>query len=203
MISRIPKFLRLIAGKECEFHIPTKEKIIYLTFDDGPVPEVTPKVLDILKRHNAKATFFCVGDNIRKYPELYKRLLDEGHNVGNHTMHHLQGLKTSFSDYMKDVEQSAELCSSNLFRPPYGRISKRQKQELLKQNFRLIFWSVISFDYSKKISQEKCLKNSLKLHSGDIILFHDSLKAEKNMLYALERVLLFYSEKGFRFCTIR
>ena len=199
MISKIPRFLQQLFKKNVEFRQNTKEKVIFLTFDDGPVPEVTNKVLEILKRYNAKATFFCVGDNIRKYPECYQSLLDQGHSVGNHTMYHSNGLRTTFEDYKTNVEECEALCKSNLFRPPYGRITKKQLRYVKSKGYRIILWTVISFDYNKKYSPALCLKNSLKLKAGDIILFHDNPKAERNMLYCLENVLSFYSKKGFRF----
>ena len=158
---------------------------MFLTFDDGPIPEVTPKVLDILKRYNAKATFFCVGDNIRKHPDCFERL------------------KVDFDTYINDVEQCRDLCDSVLFRPPYGRLSSDLKQELKKRGFRLVLWSAISFDYDKKISQSSCYRNVARLRSGDIVLFHDSLKSEQNTLYALEKVLKRYSDLGFSFCALK
>ncbi|MBQ5873573.1 MAG: polysaccharide deacetylase family protein [Bacteroidales bacterium] len=199
MISKIPRFLQQLFKKNVEFRQNTKEKVIFLTFDDGPVPEVTNKVLEILKRYNAKATFFCVGDNIRKYPGCYQSLLEEGHSVGNHTMYHSNGLRTTFEDYKNSVEECEALCETNLFRPPYGRVTKKQLRYVKSKGYRIILWTVISFDYNKKYSPTLCLKNSLKLKAGDIILFHDNPKAERNMLYCLENVLSFYSKKGFRF----
>ncbi len=199
MISKIPKFVQRIFSGCFEFSIPCKDKVIYLTFDDGPVPEVTPRVLEMLDMYNAKATFFCVGDNIRKHPDCFKEVLLRGHAVGNHTMHHLQGMTISCDRYMNDVAQCDALCHSNLFRPPYGRPSIKQIKELRKRNYRIILWTAISYDYNGKLSPEKCLKNVSNLNSGDIILFHDSIKAEKNMLYCLENVLKIYSAKGFEF----
>lgn len=199
MISKIPYFVRRLFSGCFEFGVPCEDKAIYLTFDDGPVPEVTPKVLELLDRYNAKATFFCVGDNIRKYPDCFKEVISHGHAVGNHTMHHLQGMTTACKKYMNDVEQCNTLCRSELFRPPYGRPTVKQIKELRKQGYRIILWTVISYDYNRKLSPEKCLRNVSNLHSGDIVLFHDSIKAEKNMLYCLENVLKIYSEKGFEF----
>ncbi len=201
-ISKIPTFVQKLFSFLFEFRIPTKERVIYLTFDDGPVPEVTEKVLEMLERHNAKATFFCVGDNIRKHPECFKKILSQGHSVGNHTMHHLQGMTTEYNQYLDDVAQCAELCSSKLFRPPYGRLWAKQIRALRRQGYRLILWTVISYDYNKKLSPQECLRNSLQLHSGDIILFHDNPKAQTNMLYCLERVLEHYSKAGFEFRAI-
>ena len=199
-------FLRLwskISNTDTVFRVAESKKQIFLTFDDGPIPEVTPKVLDILKRYNAKATFFCVGDNIRKHPDCFEKLKAEGHSVGNHTMHHLKASKVDFDTYINDVEQCRDLCDSVLFRPPYGRLSSDLKQELKKRGFRLVLWSAISFDYDKKISQSSCYRNVARLRSGDIVLFHDSLKSEQNTLYALEKVLKRYSDLGFSFCALK
>lgn len=202
MISKIPAFLQKLFSKSVEFRIKTEEKAIFLTFDDGPVPEVTPKVLELLREYNAKATFFCVGDNIRKHPDCYKSILEEGHAVGNHTMYHSNGLKTSLSDYENSVNECENICKSKLFRPPYGRLTKKQLNYVKSKGFKVILWTVISFDYNQKYSPALCLRNSLKLKAGDIILFHDNPKAEKNMLYCLENVLSFYSKKGYIFRSI-
>lgn len=199
MISKIPRFIQKLFSKNVEFRIKTNEKAIFLTFDDGPVPEVTSKVLELLKKYNAKATFFCVGDNIRKHPECYQSILEEGHSVGNHTMYHSNGLKTSRLDYENSVNECTNLCNSKLFRPPYGRLTKNQLRDVKKKGFRVILWTVISFDYNQKYSPALCLRNSLKLKAGDIILFHDNPKAERNMLYCLENVLSFYSKRGYCF----
>ena len=135
----------------CEISLDyQKKKKVYLTFDDGPVPEVTSKVLDLLKKYNAKATFFCVGDNVRKHPDCYKSILEEGHSVGNHTMYHSNGLKTSRLDYENSINKCAELCNTKLFRPPYGRLTKNQLKDVKTKGYRIILWTVISFDYNKK-----------------------------------------------------
>lgn len=199
MISKIPRFIQRLFSKNVEFRIKTNEKTIFLTFDDGPVPEVTLKVLALLKKYNAKATFFCVGDNIRKHPECYQSILKEGHSVGNHTMYHSNGPITKFEDYKASVEECEAFCKTNLFRPPYGRITKKQFQFVKSKGYRVILWTVISFDYNQKYTPALCLRNSLKLKAGDIILFHDNPKAERNMFFCLERVLSFYSERGYRF----
>ena len=202
MLCKIPFFVRRYFNRGFEFDIPSYDKVIYLTFDDGPVPEVTPMVLELLERFDAKATFFCVGDNIKKHPDCFRLVVDKGHSVGNHTMHHLKGSAVGFDKYLSDVEDCNKLCGSKLFRPPYGKITRKQFKELKQRGFRIILWTVVSFDYSKKISRKTCLNNSLKLQSGDILLFHDSIKARSNMLYALEGVLKYYSAKGFRFLPI-
>ncbi len=201
-ISKIPFLIQSLFSRYFEFRIRTKDKVIYLTFDDGPVPEITERVLEILSRHNAKATFFCVGDNIRKHPECFKRVISEGHSVGNHTMHHLQGITTEYNRYLDDIAECASYCPSKLFRPPYGRLWFKQIKTLKRQGYRLVLWTVISYDYNRSLSPEECIKNSLKLRSGDIILFHDNPKAEKNMFPCLETVLNYYGSQGFEFRAI-
>ena len=184
------------------WEIPTQEKNIYLTFDDGPHPIITMQVLDLLKTYNAKATFFCIGNNVVKYPEVYKRIIDDGHAVGNHTFNHLNGWKTADELYLNDINRAMEYIDSNLFRPPYGRISRFQIQQLLKPKYqmKLIMWSVLSGDFDPDISAEKCMNNVLlSTKPGSIIVFHDSEKAAEKMLYALPKVLEQFSKKGFAF----
>ncbi len=194
------------------WNIPSKEKILYLTFDDGPHETATPFVLDELKKYNAKATFFCIGKNVLTYPEVYKRLIDEGHKVGNHTHNHLNGKKTSDKIYIENIFEAAKYIDSNLFRPPYGRITKFQANILQKENnelksqnqkFKIIMWDVLSGDFDIKLSSEKCLQNVL-LHAeaGSVILFHDSTKAWEKMSFALPKVLEHFREKGFIFKII-
>ena len=182
--------------------IPTQEKKLFLTFDDGPHPIITIQVLDLLKAYNAKATFFCIGNNVVKYPEVYKRIIDEGHTVGNHTFNHLNGWKTPDELYLNDIEKTRDYIDSNLFRPPYGRISRFQIQQLLKPKYqmKMIMWTVLSGDFDRDISAEKCLNNVLlSTKAGSIIVFHDSEKAAEKMLYALPKVLEQFSKKGFAF----
>lgn len=175
---------------------------LYLTFDDGPIPEVTPQVLEILKRYNAKATFFCVGDNVRKHPQVYDLILKDGHSTGNHTYSHLKGIKTGNEQYFKDIEKCSELVHSNLLRPPYGRISYHQVKVLEKQ-YKIIMWSVLTGDYDHQLTKEEVLDNAIK-HSNDgsIIVFHDSIKAYDRMIYALPALLEYYSSKEFKFDKI-
>jgi peptidoglycan/xylan/chitin deacetylase (PgdA/CDA1 family) len=182
--------------------IPTQEKKLFFTFDDGPHPIITIQVLDVLKAYNAKATFFCIGNNVVKYPEIYKRIIDEGHAVGNHTFNHLNGWKSADELYLNDINKAMEYIDSNLFRPPYGRISRFQIQQLLKPKYqmKLIMWSVLSGDFDPDISAEKCLNNVLlSTKAGSIIVFHDSEKAAEKMLYALPKVLEQFSKRGFAF----
>lgn len=182
--------------------LPAAEKVLYLTFDDGPIPEATPFVLDSLKFFNAKATFFCLGKNVKANPALYERILQEGHTTGNHTYNHLNGWKTSLTEYLDNIEQCRTLVDSALFRPPYGKIRSSQIQSL-KNNMHIIMWDVLSYDFKQDISPEQCAENVLQnVDVGSIIVFHDSIKAFKNMSATLPVVLQQLSEKGYRFETI-
>lgn len=184
------------------WEIPTTQKSIYLSFDDGPHPTITMQVLDLLKAYNAKATFFCIGNNVVKYPEVYKRIIDEGHAVGNHTFNHLNGWKSADELYLNDINKAMEYIDSNLFRPPYGRISRFQIQQLLKPKYqmKIFMWTVLSGDFDPDISAEKCMNNVLlSTKAGSIVVFHDSEKAAVKMLYALPIVLEQFCKKGFTF----
>ena len=181
------------------WRIPGNEKTIYLTFDDGPIPEVTPWVLEQLEKYEAKATFFCVGENITKHPEVFNKILKPGHSVGNHTHNHLNGWKTPHREYLANFVDFENQHRTLLFRPPYGRIKKKQVLEILKTH-KIIMWSVLTKDYSSSISEEKCLKNAIKnTTNGSIVLFHDSLKAKRNLYYALPRFLEHFSKLGYKF----
>lgn len=181
------------------WQMPSSEKIIYLTFDDGPIPEVTPWVLSQLKRYEAKATFFSVGENIEKYPEIFKQVVIEDHSVGNHTFNHLNGWKTAINEYLNNFNSFENLQKTVLFRPPYGRIKRKQALEILKTH-KIIMWSVLTKDYSSGLSKEKCLKRTLNnTRSGSVVLFHDSLKAKKNLYYTLPRFLEHFSSLGYKF----
>jgi peptidoglycan/xylan/chitin deacetylase (PgdA/CDA1 family) len=182
-----------------------KEKIIFLTFDDGPIPELTPWVLDTLKVYQAKATFFCVGENVVKHPKIFKRLSDEGHATGNHTFNHLNGWQTDNKAYFENIKKCSPLIKSNLFRPPYGKIKRSQLySSFFKENFKVVLWDVLSYDFDGMVSPEKCLSNVLKnVKPGSVVVFHDNLKAEKNIKYALPKVLETLSSMGFRFEAIK
>ncbi len=178
------------------------EKKIYLSFDDGHHSVATPFVLDLLKKYNAKATFFCIGKNVVQEPILFHRLLAEGHTVGNHTFNHLNGWKSPCENYIADMQKAQEIIPSKLFRPPYGRMTKKEEAEwlLLHSGAKIVMWSVLSGDFDKKISGEKCWEN-VRRHtvSGDIIVFHDSAKARERMEYTLPKTLQYFQERGFRF----
>ncbi|MFT4094119.1 MAG: polysaccharide deacetylase family protein [Niabella sp.] len=183
--------------------IKTSEKILYLTFDDGPHPVATPFVLNELDKYNAKATFFCLGKNVIQHPDIYKELLLKGHAVGNHTHNHLNGWKVNVSDYIANVREASRYIQSSFFRPPYGRISKKQGQALKKDQYSIIMWDVLSGDFNLKLSPENCLKNvTLKAAPGSVVVFHDSQKAFKNLSYALPKILEYFDNWGFIFNPI-
>ncbi|NNT71339.1 polysaccharide deacetylase family protein [Flavobacterium sp. IMCC34852] len=199
------RFIKTVFPKYI-WEIPNHEKKVFLTFDDGPIPEVTEWTLAQLKKHNAKATFFCIGHNIQKHPEIFKTVIDDGHSIGNHTFNHLKGWETSLEDYIENTKKCSEIITncqlntehSQLFRPPYGKIKPAQATALRKQGYKIIMWDIISMDFDQTISPEKCLDNVLKnIESGSIIVFHDSVKAWKNLEYALPKTLAFLKEKGF------
>ena len=177
------------------------EKKLYLTFDDGPHPQATPLVLDALQKYNARATFFCIGKNVVDYPDIYKRILWEGHTTGNHTHSHLDGWKTRDQFYFEDISLATKYIDSRLFRPPYGHITRFQaEQAAAKMNFRIVMWSVLSGDFDDALTAEQCWSNVKRsAENGSIIVFHDSEKAMKKMLFALNEVLLHYSQQGFTF----
>lgn len=203
--------------------IPNLENKIYLTFDDGPTPEITEWVLEELKKYNAKATFFCIGNNIEKYPEIFKKVINDGHSIGNHTFKHLNGWQTSTNKYFENVnlcESSILNLKSNpsvselpkqilnlqskLFRPPYGKIKILQSRKLRQLGYKIIMWDVLSADFDTSIYKKKCLNNVLKYaKSGSIIVFHDSLKAFPNLEYTLPKALKYWAENGFLFDTIK
>ena len=184
------------------WQISSKEKNIYLSFDDGPHPVVTMLVLDELKKYNARATFFCIGKNVLAYPEVYKRIIDEGHSVGNHTHNHLNGWKTSDAAYLNNIAMAKMYIDSNLFRPPYGRITSFQQRQLNENKFKMktIMWSVLSGDFDTSLSVEQCFQNVvLNSKQGAIVVFHDSEKAKQSVLYTLPKVLSYFAKEGYIF----
>ena len=182
--------------------MPGRENKIYLTFDDGPVPEITPQVLQILKSYDSKATFFCVGDNVGKHPELFSEIRTEGHARGNHTYNHLRAWTTSAGEYMRNVEACRVINESRLFRPPHGQLTPGLIRELGK-NYRIIMWSVLSGDFDKRLRPEQCLDITLRYaKAGSIVVFHDSIKASRNMLYALPLFLEHFKSRGFESATM-
>jgi len=182
--------------------IDTDKKNVFLTFDDGPHPEITTQVLNILAEYNVKATFFCVGENVQKYPDTFKLIMSKGHSVGNHSYNHLNGWKTKKSEYLNNVEQANTLIKSSIFRPPYGRITPIQIKAL-KKKYRIIMWSVLTYDFDSEVSKQQCYNNSIKhVSPGSIVVFHDSVKAANNMLFALPLFIQQMLKDGWIFKTL-
>lgn len=183
---------------------PKGKNCVYLTFDDGPTPEVTYWVLDQLKKFDAKATFFCIGKNVKNHPAIYNRIIQEGHSVGNHTFNHLNGWKTTTSTYLANVAKASKYIPSKLFRPPYGRANFKQANKLQKSGYKIIMWDVLAMDWDQNLAPEKCYQNILKhTHDGSILVFHDSEKAFKNLQNILPDVLKELRRKGFSFKAIK
>lgn len=203
LIEQPPLLYRLLYNKALwRIKVPEK-KTIYLTFDDGPIPEITPWVLDLLDKYKIKATFFCVGDNVRKYPELYNEILSRGHTTGNHTFNHLQGWKHTDKYFLENAQKATQLIDSHLFRPPHGHMRLSQTQKLINAGYRVIMWDVVTRDYSRFQNPDQVLENVKKYtRDGSIIVFHDSLKAEKNLLYALPAALEWLIEQKYTFAVL-
>ncbi len=187
--------------------IDTNEKKIYLTFDDGPHPTITPFVLGELKKYGAKATFFCIGKNVVSYPGVYQQILDEGHRTGNHTQNHLNGWQTVNDIYFSDIKEATLHINSNLFRPPYGRIRSSQakyiRRAMDKETAKIVMWDVLSGDFDKSTTPEQCMRNVVgKTNDGSVVVFHDSEKAWEKLSYTLPRILEHFSRKGFNFSAI-
>ncbi len=195
---RLPQFLtRCFPG--ALWRVPVSANQVFLTFDDGPVPEVTPWVLDLLKKEGIKACFFCVGENVERYPDIYKRILDEGHQVGNHTFNHLQGLKTPNAGYFRNIEKAAQFISSDFFRPPHGWM-RRSQFEYLNRNYQVVMWDIISGDYKQELTPDAVVRNVLDfVRPGSIITFHDSHKSKKNLYQALPVIIQKLKEKSYQF----
>jgi peptidoglycan/xylan/chitin deacetylase (PgdA/CDA1 family) len=188
------------------WQIPTKEKVLYLSFDDGPHPVATPFVLDELKKYDARATFFCIGKNVEAYPQLYREILLEGHRVGNHTYDHLNGWKVDDKRYLENIREAARLIDSDLFRPPYGRISAFQSSLLRSAPFhyKIIMWQVLSADFDRTLTADRCARYVTRhARPGSIVVFHDSEKAFDRLRGALPAVLEHFSGLGYRFEAIR
>lgn len=175
---------------------------LYLTFDDGPIPNLTEWVLDTLKHYNIKATFFCVGENIEKNRLIFERIIEEGHTVGNHTFNHVKGFKTKTGDYLENTEKCEAFTKSRIFRPPYGQLKKSQYKSLLEKGYKIVMWDVISYDY-EKIKPEVCLNNVIKnVKNGSIILFHDNVKAEEKIKYALPETIEYFLKLNYKFAAL-
>lgn len=195
------KILKLLCP--AVYNIPTAGHNVYLTFDDGPCAETTPIILDILRKHNVKATFFCVGDNILKHPELFAQIKAEGHQVGNHTMHHSKGFYTNTNDYINEIDECAALVGNNLFRPPHGLITPRQNNMLRNKGYKIIQWDVITYDWDSNHSPDKVF-NVVKNYTrqGSIIVMHDSIKAAPRTLQILETIIIWLKAQGFILKTL-
>lgn len=203
LIERPPLIYRLLFP-EAIWRVKSSRtsKVVYLTFDDGPIPEETPWVLDTLDRYGIKATFFMVGDNVRRHPELFEEIKRRGHSYGNHSMHHLQGMKVTARRYIGDIIEADRLIDSILFRPPHG-ILRWKQAAILKNKYNLVMYDLVTRDYSKKLSPEQVLENVKRYaRNGSIIVFHDSIKASRNMRYALPRAIEWLIENGFEFRAI-
>lgn len=199
-LHRSPAWLQWLLS-DYTWRINTSEKIIYLTFDDGPIPVVTEKVMETLETFNAKATFFCIGDNVRKYPGIFSELKKRGHAIGNHTYNHLNGWKTADEVYLDNFRRCQDILQTDtrLFRPPYGRIRKAQYR-LLPADTKVMMWDVLTGDFSPDVLTASALNSAIRLsRPGTIMLLHDSIKAEQKMSYILPRVLAHFSESGYRF----
>lgn len=202
-INKPPGWLRRLYFS-FNWKVKTRGKYIYLTFDDGPTPEVTHWVLQQLKNHHAKATFFCIGRNVERHPEIYQSIIDDGHSVGNHTYSHLNGWKTKYREYINDVELCSQFVHSRLFRPPYGKIGQMQTRFLKKQGYKLFMWDVLSEDYNRELSEEDCWNNVVEnTERGSIVVLHDSVKAKGNLYAVLPKILQHYKEKGFVFKRLK
>lgn len=185
------------------WEIKTKKKEVFLTFDDGPDPDVTPWVLDQLKAYNAKATFFCVGNNVEKFPELYNRIIKEGHSVGNHTYSHVNGWETDYEKYIVNVKKCSHVFGSHFFRPPHGRINRKQIKKL-KSKYKIVMWSLLSGDFDPAISPNECSYNTVQYsHPGSIIVFHDSRKTSKTLFKALPKILNHFSNTQWKLSAIQ
>jgi peptidoglycan/xylan/chitin deacetylase (PgdA/CDA1 family) len=180
------------------WQVKTEDKAVYLTFDDGPIPELTEEILDILSKFNVKATFFCVGENVKNYGEIYQKILEKGHATGNHTHHHLKGWTTNFTEYIEDIREAGEFIKSRLFRPPYGLMTYRQAKALSKE-YQIVMWSLLTRDYDPDVNKEECLQTALQgIRPGAIIVFHDNIKAREKVLYVLPRLLEHLEKEGYR-----
>lgn len=198
LIEQVPNFIRKIYPKTI-WRLPKKEKTVYLTFDDGPIPGVTPFVLETLRDAGVKATFFCVGENVKKHPDVFSQILKEGHMVGNHTYNHLAGFSNLSKKYIDNTRKADDFIHSKLFRPPHGTLRYTQFLSIRK-NYDIVFWDVVTRDYNNELTGEAVLGIVRKYtRNGSIIVFHDSLKAEKNMRYALPKAIKWLKEEGYKF----
>jgi len=205
---KTPNLLKFIF-RNWVWRLPSKEKVLYLTFDDGPTPEITEWTLNELKKYEAKATFFCIGKNIAQHPVIFQKILKENHAVGNHTNNHLNGWKTGTSAYLQNIEEAekyfeenrkSEIVNLKLFRPPYGKITFSQSKNIRKMGYKIMMWDVLSADFDPNVSNENCLENVIRnIENGSIIVFHDSVKASEKLKFVLPKLLEYYSYLGYKF----
>jgi peptidoglycan/xylan/chitin deacetylase (PgdA/CDA1 family) len=196
---QVPDCLRHFFGNDLLWRVKTASKTVYLTFDDGPVPEATPGVLSILKHYNCKATFFCVAENVEKHNELYQQLLLEGHRTGNHTYNHLKAFSTNDVDYLANVKKASKWVDSRLFRPPHGQLTPGLVKRL-KDNYTIVMWDLITYDYDASVEADRILKLiRKKTRPGTVVVFHDSVKARENVLKVLPKALEYWKEQGYNF----
>jgi len=188
-------------SKSLIWKIPTQEKKIYLTFDDGPIPILTTDILKILKDYSAKATFFCAGENAERHPHILNQIIEDGHSIGNHSHQHISGWRTPLKSYIENIKRASESIESSLLRPPYGQINYQQIKSL-KEDYKIIMWSILSGDFDPKLSQQECLFNVLQSKEGDIVVFHDNIKSDEKVRYVLPRFLKHYSDLGYEFCSL-
>ena len=200
-LTRTPNFIQNLFPN-FTWRVPTEQKVAYLTFDDGPIPEITPWVLDQLNAYQAKATFFCVGENVTKHPDIFEMVVQRGHQVGNHTYNHLSGWSTDNMDYYHNVRKCAQLVKSSLFRPPYGRLKPHQVQ-FLQRHYQIVMWDVLSGDFDFRQTAAQCLENvCANAQAGSIIVFHDSIKTNDKLRVLLPQVLEYFARKDFRFAAL-
>jgi len=200
-LTKTPAFVQSLFPN-FTWRIPQADKKIYLTFDDGPIPEITEWVLELLHQYQAKATFFCVGENVKRYPQIFARINEEDHEVGNHTYHHKNGWHTRNSEYFQDIKKCAEQVDSDLFRPPYGKMTPGQIRHLQK-HYSIIMWDVLTGDFDQKLGANKCFRNIIdKTTNGSILVFHDSNKAKPILTKVLPKVLEHYTQLGYTFDKI-
>ena len=194
---RVPGYISMFFRHRV-WRVANDSKTVCLTFDDGPVPEATPWILELLKEKGMKATFFCVGDNVRKHPEIFKQILSEGHAVGNHTMRHEKGIVTEESSYLDSVDEASKYIESSLFRPPYGRMTGKQSR-VLRKKFRIVMWTWLSYDYDQNVPTQRIVQKAKKeIRSGDIVVFHDNMKSFDRLKEILPEVLNDLEKKGLK-----
>jgi peptidoglycan/xylan/chitin deacetylase (PgdA/CDA1 family) len=197
-LYKVPRFYQSISPSKV-WSLDPDEKAVALTFDDGPNPETTDWILDVLDKYQAKANFFCVGENVKKYPDLYQKILDKGHVTANHTFNHIYGREIDEEKYLQNVLECADYVESRLFRPPHGVISKKQAEILRLNGYIIIMWSLLSYDFAKDLNQENSLEKCFKkTHNGSIIVFHDNTKAKENIEFLLPKYLEFLDKEGYK-----